>query len=122
MNGLKLEIKNANLYLKKLINVGDIILPKSKNTNYHVYHLFVIRTNYRDELKFLKVNNIESGIHYPILLPKLKAYSYLKNENNIFLNNNDDEKLLSLPVGEHLNSNDINNVINVIKEFYSNKV
>ena len=43
-----------------------------------VYHLFVVTTEKRDELKnFLADNHIETGLHYPIPCHRQKAYQYL---------------------------------------------
>ena len=61
---------NANLYNELMSDITQITLPEEKLNNYHVWHLFVIKTKYRDKLKkFLKSKGIQSDIHYPISLP-----------------------------------------------------
>lgn len=66
----------ANVYLGELANT-PLVLPKVYEQRRHAWHLFVVRTNRRDELKeFLASHGIESSIHYPVALPKLAAYSY----------------------------------------------
>lgn len=109
----------ADYYLKHLKNINGIVLPKRESWVKHVYHLFVIRTNKRDALQQdLKDNSISCGIHYPIALPKLNAYKYLNQENEDFFANDVDSQLLSLPIGEHLTMNDLEDIVKVIKEFH----
>ena len=117
-NWTKARIKVADYYLETLKDVSDIILPKREDWAKQVYHLFVIRTKKRDKLKqYLQDNGIQTGIHYPISLPKLKAYKYLNQDNENFIANKIDSELLSLPIGEHLNETDLNNIVKLIKEF-----
>tara|TARA_R110000868_G_scaffold205840_3_gene454486 strand:+ start:8241 stop:9290 length:1050 start_codon:yes stop_codon:yes gene_type:complete len=114
------RIKLADHYLKHLANIPEIILPKRAENVRQVYHLFVIRTNFRDALKkHLTDQEIQTGIHYPIALTKLKAYEYLDKANDDLNANSIDTLLLSLPIGEHLSLEDIDKVINAIKKFFS---
>lgn len=81
----KKRYENACSYRKYLDGVDNIILPYIPDKGSHVFHLFVIRTNRRDELQQkLKEKGISTGIHYPIPLPYLKAYSYLKHKTEDF--------------------------------------
>lgn len=110
----------ANCYLSSLKNINRIVLPVIDDAKNCSFHLFVIRTNYRDELKlFLESNSIETGIHYPIALNKLKAYDYLKQDCSNFKSNEIDSKLLSLPIGEHMSDDDMYYVIDKIKTFFN---
>lgn len=107
----------AKYYLEN-INNDKIILPKIKQDITHVYHLFVIRSTNRDELKkYLEDNNIQSGIHYPVALPLLKAYDYHDQECESFFACNTDKELLSLPIGEHLEDSEIKKVVEIINKF-----
>jgi dTDP-4-amino-4,6-dideoxygalactose transaminase len=106
----------ANYYLSNIKN-QDIALPVIKSDITHVFHLFVIRHKKRDELKeLLNSLDIQSGIHYPVALPKLKAYEYHTQECSDFLACKLDSELLSLPIGEHLELNEIKRVTEVINE------
>ncbi len=112
------RIKVADYYLENLKGVDGIVLPKREKWSKQVYHLFVIRTKRRDELQqYLKDNNIQSGIHYPISLPKLKAYDYASQASEGFFANSSDVELLSLPIGDHLSKNDLNKIIKSIIDF-----
>ena len=116
-NWIKKRNEIANYYLKNIKN-ENIILPKIKDNITHVFHLFVIRTKYRDKLKkYLEDNNIQCGIHYPISLPKLKAYNYHKQDCDNFFACDIDKELLSLPIGEHLTNEEIKEVVKVINNY-----
>lgn len=112
------RIEIATYYLQHLAGIEGLILPERKDWARQVYHLFVVRTTRRDELKaFLAERGIETGVHYPIALPKLNAYAYLGTpDSNAFYNQTDTE-LLSLPIGEHLTIENIAVVVAALKEF-----
>jgi len=66
------RIKNATLYSELLSKINGIETPKINENIKHVFHLYVIRTDKRDELrKSLSENGISSAIHYPSPLPFL---------------------------------------------------
>lgn len=109
----------ADYYLKELIGIGDLKLPVREVWATQVYHLFVIQTAKRDELKdYLTKLGIGCGIHYPVSLPKLQAYDYLGQTEEDLVANKCDSKLLSLPVGEHLHVEDLKYVVDTIREFF----
>lgn len=112
------RIRVADYYLEKLKDIEGIILPKRETWAKQVYHLFVIRTKNRDQLQeYLKENKISSGVHYPISLPKLKAYKYADQANECFFANTCDGELLSLPIGDHLSDYDLKKIITTIISF-----
>jgi dTDP-4-amino-4,6-dideoxygalactose transaminase len=95
-------------------------LPQKNQWTHQVYHLFVIRAKKRGELKaYLSGHGIETGIHYPIALPKLKAYDYLGQGSENFSANRKDASLLSLPIGEQLEEKDVEQAVETIKGFYA---
>jgi dTDP-4-amino-4,6-dideoxygalactose transaminase len=117
------RIEIADYYLQNLKKIKEVILPKRENWAKQVYHLFVIRVKSRDKLQqYLKDNDIQSAIHYPIALPKLKAYEYINQKNEDFFANYYDEQLLSLPIGEHLNKDDLQHICNTIKSFFNENI
>lgn len=112
------RIEIANRYLVELKDIDGLHLPNREDWAKQVYHLFVIRTNKRDKLKeYLNNHKIQTGIHYPISLPKLKAYSYIE-KSSMFVNDID-SNLLSLPIGEHLTLEEIKLVATAVKDFFS---
>jgi len=114
-----LRVKNARVYFEQLSGIDKLILPKEESWAFCVYHQFVIRVSNRDKLKcFLSDNGVQTGIHYPTALPKLKAYKYLKTDYSSFFSMKNDSNILSLPVSEHLKRDEILYITNLIKEFY----
>lgn len=109
----------AVTYYENLKSVSQIMLPIVAKDCRHAFHLYVIRTKMRDELKkYLIDKGIQTGIHYPIALPKLAAYTYLKQGNEEMFANKSDDTLLSLPIGEHLTTEEVYKVSEVIKSFF----
>lgn len=110
----------ARTYLEGLAGIESIILPNLPDGGRHAFHLFVIRTEARDALQaFLAEREIQTGIHYPIALPKLQAYDYLGQGQDDFFANRTDVTLLSLPIGEHLSIEDARTVVDAVKAFAS---
>jgi dTDP-4-amino-4,6-dideoxygalactose transaminase len=113
------RIEIAELYSESLKNVKEIVLPTKQEWAKQVYHLFVIRTDRRDELKdYLTENGIQTGVHYPVALPKLSAYGYANQAQEPMFSNQSDSFLLSLPIGEHLTVRDAQKVVVMIKSFF----
>ena len=109
----------ANVYLAELAGIDGIALPNLPEGGRHAFHLFVIRTERRDELKqFLADREIETGIHYPIALPKLEAYRHLGSPATDWFANSVDTALLSLPMGEHLGLEDAIEVSRAVRVFF----
>ncbi|MBB3312265.1 dTDP-4-amino-4,6-dideoxygalactose transaminase [Rhizobium sp. BK196] len=113
------RIAIADRYIAELSDVSEIVLPRRANWAKQVYHLFVIRTDRRDQLSaWLAEKGIETGVHYPVALPKLKAYDYLgQGQEDLFVNQAD-KTLLSLPIGEHMSDADVVTVSTAIKSFF----
>lgn len=113
----------ASLYHQGLEKCAELSLMKVEEWATPVFHIYPIRTKLRDQLKeHLKQHHIETGIHYPISLPKLKAYSDLGEIDNKMKANAYDKELLSLPMGEHLEDNQVQEVIHSVVNFFQEGV
>lgn len=113
------RIEIADCYLEKLAGIQGLTLPERKTWARQVYHLFVVRTAQRDELKnYLADLGIETGVHYPIALPKLNAYSYMGSPDSNAFYNQTDKTLLSLPIGEHLTLDNAAVVVSAVRKFF----
>ncbi|MDC0580862.1 DegT/DnrJ/EryC1/StrS family aminotransferase [Amylibacter sp.] len=107
--------RNACCYQECLNGYRDIILPLIRDLNEHVFHHFVIRCSRRDELRqFLSDNDVETGIHYPGIIPSFSAYS--KHQSDAI---NNGGNILSIPIAEHLSASEIKHVSKLIIKFYS---
>lgn len=108
----------AQQYLAGLPGLKWLSLPNIKPNVRHAFHLFVIRTAHRDALQaWLKEQGVDSGVHYPIALPDLAAYAYLRDANTPTLALKLAPTLLSLPMGEHLSEADVDQVIAAVRSF-----
>lgn len=106
----------ANYYLKNVQN-KKIILPNVRKEDNHVWHLFVIRTDKRDELQeYLQKNGVQTLIHYPIPPHKQKAYSELQNENYNISEQIHDE-VLSLPISPVQSLNDTQKIVSLLNKY-----
>lgn len=109
----------ARFYLGGLKSTPEICLPRIKEGVRHAFHLFVIRTDHRDELvAHLSRVGIQTGIHYPTALPRLKAYSHMPQSDENMLAVRQCARLLSLPMGEHLCEKDVAHIVTVINDFF----
>jgi len=110
------RIKIAKRFCSE-INNSFISLPeKSKYCKKHVYHLFVIKTDFRDALKeYLSKNGIQTFIHYPrpvydndyLLKYKIKCKNVDENSGRI----------LSLPMHPFLKNEEISFIIDKLNKF-----
>lgn len=89
----------ANRYLAEVKN-KYIELPKTVAGATHVYHLFVVRTKYRDELQqYLSERDIGSEIHYPIPPHLQTAYKCLgQDKGSLPIAERYANEVLSLPL------------------------
>ena len=102
--------------------LGEIVRTPIKNTwNKHVYHLYVIKTNKRDELQdYLKEKEIMTDVHYPIPLHLQKTYEHFGYKKGDFPKCEKYVKeIISLPLFPELEHEEIKQVVKVIKEFAS---
>ena len=100
-----------------------IELPCEPPDHEHVYHLYVIRTEQRDELrKALVEHGIEIGIHYPIPLHLQQAYNWMNHPLGSFPNAELSARtILSLPMHPYLTQPQVEHVCQVLKAILSNK-
>jgi len=112
----------ALFYDENLAHLEGISTPRYLDCVKHVYHLYVLSTDRREELAaFLSEHQIQTGIHYPTALPKLPAYVHLgQGEEDSFANRND-HRLLSIPMGEHLSLEEVSEVVGAIDQFLSHR-
>jgi len=115
----KLRRKNASIYNQLLEDVDEVVTPFEAEYGKHVYHLYVIRTDRRDELQeYLKSKGIGTGLHYPMPLHLQKAYEYLGYKEGDFpVAEECAKQILSLPMFPELTQEEIEKVVSEIKTF-----
>lgn len=114
------RLKHALLYSELLSGVSEIYVPKIRAAATHIFHLYVIRAQKRNELmNFLSSKGIHTQIHYPSILPLLPAYNYLKHQAEDFpVAAVYQDSILSLPMYPELTERQIGIEAEAIKEFY----
>lgn len=109
----------ARLYLQGIKN-ELILLPATPLEGQHVWHLFVVRTQYRNQLqRFLTENGIETSIHYPIPPHKQDAYKKYSDLHLPFTEKLHSE-VLSLPIGPTMTNEQVLRVVSVCNSFKDN--
>jgi dTDP-4-amino-4,6-dideoxygalactose transaminase len=111
----------AAWYDEALSDTGDLILPKCAKGASHVYHLYVIRTAYRDKLQgYLNESGVGTLIHYPIPPHMQKAYQHLNFKKGDFpIAENIAETCLSLPIWPGMTKSHVNYVADVLKSYFN---
>jgi len=109
--------KIANFYNE---NLKGVQIPVCKEYNNHVYYMYVIRTNKRDELmNFLKEKGINCGIHYPINLHLQKAYSHLNLKECSFpVSEKASKEILSIPIYPGMNEEQQDYIVRNVNSFF----
>lgn len=117
-NWINIRSECAARYRDGLANLDFVRLPPKSDLIEQSYHLFVVQAEYRDELRaFLTNSGVQTGVHYPTPLPLLPAYKG-NADNNYSVAVELSKSALSLPLGEHLSLDEIDYVVEKVKEFY----
>jgi dTDP-4-amino-4,6-dideoxygalactose transaminase len=119
------RIINADLYNSKFkrLNLPNFSYPIIRPNTDHTFHLYVIKSKYRDELKsYLNELGVETAIHYPTILPLLACYKH-RNFNKLEFTNSftDSELILSIPMYPELTESQIDYIVECIAQFYKIK-
>ena len=106
----------AKYYIENIKNPA-VVLPKVEDWDAHVFHIFPIRCERRDELqKHLAENGVQTLIHYPIPPHKQKCYKEW-NEISLPITEKIHREELSLPMGPCLSVVDIESVVKIINDY-----
>jgi len=110
------RITIAKRYLTEIKN-NKIILPFWDFSKNNVFHLFVIRTENRDELQqYLLKNEIQTMIHYPIAPHKQKAFSSW-HELLLPVTEKIHNEVLSLPMNSVITDSEVSFVISILNQY-----
>ena len=108
--------KMAEVYSEHLRDVGDIKLPKNFKYKKGVFHLYTIRTKYRDELvRFLNSKGIGCGVYYPVPLYRQRPFL---DDKNFPITDRIVKEVLSLPLYNEINIEEVEYVCDAIREFF----
>ena len=106
----------AKRYLSEVKN-EKIVLPTWDFSNNHVFHLFVIRTERREDLQqYLQQNGVETMIHYPIPPHQQRAFSQW-NSISFPITEKIHKEVLSLPISPVMTIEEVSFVIEILNRY-----
>jgi dTDP-4-amino-4,6-dideoxygalactose transaminase len=99
------------------INNAKIVLPHYDGSENHVFHQFVVKTAYRDELQsFLKQAGVETLIHYPVPPHKQKALAAW-NDLSFPITEQIHRQVLSLPISPVMTLGQAETIVNLLNRY-----
>jgi len=112
--------QKAARYNELLAGVEEIVTPTVRPGASHVYHVYCVRAQRRDELQvFLQERGIDTTRHYPTPLPLLKAYERFGHTPADFpVASRHALEILSLPIYPELSDEQQDHVVESIIKFY----
>ncbi len=110
----------ASLYDEMLADVSGIETPPAEHDRFHVYNLYTVRAQHRDELRdHLAARDIGCGIYYPRPLHLQPCFADLGySEGDFPQAERACGEVLSLPIFPGLTTAEGERVANAIRQFY----
>jgi dTDP-4-amino-4,6-dideoxygalactose transaminase len=110
--------KVASYYLSKIKN-PYIKLPFFSESEQHVFHLFVIQCDFRDQLSsYLLKNQIQTIIHYPIPAYSQKCYENLTiNSKDFPITDKIHRNIISLPISPIISHSSQKYIVEILNKF-----
>ena len=94
-------------------------LPTVRKDSTHVFHLYVIKGDKRDELKAHLMNNgINTTIQYPVPIHRQKYYQGNADELSLPVTEQSTEAILSLPMYPELTEADQKRIVDAVHDFF----
>ncbi|MDA2928784.1 DegT/DnrJ/EryC1/StrS family aminotransferase [Acidobacteria bacterium AH-259-O06] len=110
----------AKCYDEGLQGIG-LGLPRTREGTTHVYHLYVVRSQRRDELlKFLRESEIGALVHYPVPVHLQPAYQGCRIAcEGLPETERVAQEVISLPIYPELSERALQTVIDAVEAFFS---
>lgn len=106
----------AKFYCENITN-QKILLPKTYDENAHVWHVFAIRCEIRDELcKYLNDNGVQTNIHYPTPPHKQGAYSEWNNQS-FPITEEIHRTIMSIPMSPVMTDDEVKKIVDLINNY-----
>ena len=115
------RIANAERYDAAFADLApDVRVPVRRPGVKHVFHLYMLRVERRDELvAHLNANGVEAKIHYPVpvhLQPAAAELGY--REGDFPVSEADAKRIVTLPAHQHLSDAELDYAIEQVRAFY----
>jgi dTDP-4-amino-4,6-dideoxygalactose transaminase len=114
------RIANARLYDRGFADLAPRVrVPDRRPRVKHVYHLYMLRVERRDELlNYLNQRGVEAKVHYPIPVHLQPAARYLGYKEKDFpTSESDSRNIITLPVHQHLTEDEVEYTIQCVRDF-----
>ncbi len=114
------RVRHAKAFATALLG-SPIVPPEMPPEGEHNFHLFVVRTPKRDELReFLASRGIGTGIHYPVPIHLTEAYQALgySGSGSLPVAENLAREILSLPMFPELTERQIEYTAQAVNGFF----
>ncbi|HWO94582.1 MAG TPA: DegT/DnrJ/EryC1/StrS family aminotransferase [Dehalococcoidia bacterium] len=110
----------AERYAARLAG-ADLVLPSVEKRDNHVYHLYVVRSHQRNELRsHLAERGIQTAVHYPIPIHLQPAFAdYSEGPDSLPHTEAATSKILSLPMHPTIAAEEVDAVCDAILDFDS---
>ena len=117
-SGNSLRRTHALQYNRAFDGMDEVITPFEASYARHVYHVYAIRVEERDEVtRFLKERAIQCAVHYPVPIHLQKAYQDLGYKTgSLPISEKIAREFISLPMFPELTEAQINMVVLATKE------
>jgi dTDP-4-amino-4,6-dideoxygalactose transaminase len=115
--------RHAETYRRRLEGVGDLVFQAQAPYSTHIYHLFIVETAQRDELRAaLAASGIQTGIHYPKPIHLQEAFADLGHQAGDFPQAERlAARMLSLPMFAELGERQIEHVADTTRRFFARR-
>ena len=124
----RIQLKHLENWIKRRNDIAKIyndiledvvITPRVKDWARHVYYVYTIRAERRDELReFLKKNGIATGLYYPIPVHLQPAIKKIAEPVKLPVTEKIVDEILSLPMHPFMEDEDAEFIANKVVEFY----
>jgi dTDP-3-amino-2,3,6-trideoxy-4-keto-D-glucose/dTDP-3-amino-3,4,6-trideoxy-alpha-D-glucose/dTDP-2,6-dideoxy-D-kanosamine transaminase len=114
------RIENAAYYDAGLADLRTLRIPPRRKSVRHVYHLYMVFAERRDELyRYCLDNGVEAKIHYPIPLYQQEGLKHLGYAPGRFpVTDRHAREVISFPVDQHLTRRQQDRVLDTVRKFY----
>jgi dTDP-4-amino-4,6-dideoxygalactose transaminase len=108
----------ASLYGEALADLPGVELPRVAGDAEHVFHLYVVRLDDRDEVRQrLRDRGVASGVHYPLPVHRYPAYAHLGHGPGSFpVAEGICERIISLPMYPEMGPAEVGHVASALRE------
>ncbi len=110
----------ATLYNDALHSL-PLVLPTEQGWAWHVYHLYVVRTPFRDPLlRWLHSRGIMAGVHYPVPVHQQPPFRHNKYRGStLHISEKAAREVLSLPIYPEMEPAQVQEVAEAIHDYFA---